>query len=192
MSANVWIVNLVVLAAVLAADLGTREITRRRVVRPLIISGIVVAMFVKSPQTSGAGLAIEAGGLAAGLALGAIGSRAFMVIRRDEGSNTATSIAGFGYAAFWVLVIGARLLFTYGANHWFSYSLGQWLAANQITVAGLTDALILLAIGLVLARVARFARVLSEVDGGGQDRRLSQRDRRVARRIGHGRHALSH
>jgi len=36
------------------------------------------------------------------------------------------------------------------------------LATNDITVAALTDALILFAIGLVLARVARFARVLRE------------------------------
>jgi F0F1-type ATP synthase membrane subunit c/vacuolar-type H+-ATPase subunit K len=186
MSASIWIVNLVVLAAVLAADLGTREITRRRVVRPLIVSGLAVAVFVKSPQTSGAGLAIEVVGLVAGLALGMIGSRLFMVVRRDEDSNTATSIAGVGYAAFWLVVIAARLLFSYGANHWFSHPLGQWLAAHQITVAGLTDALILLAIGLVLARVARFARVLSEVGDGGRDRRISRQDRRLARRLRHG------
>jgi hypothetical protein len=175
MSVSIWIVNVVVLAAVLAADLGTREITRRRVVRPLIVSVVVVAMFVKSPQTSGAGLAIELVGLAVGLALGTIGSHRFMVIGRDERSNAPTSAAGVGYAAFWVVVIGARLLFAYGANNWFSHPLGQWLAANQITVAGLTDALILLAIGLVLARVARFARVLGQVGQGGRDRRTSPR-----------------
>jgi hypothetical protein len=62
--------------------------------------------------------------------------------------------------AVWILVIGARLLFTYGANHWYSHAIGQWLATNRVTVDALTDALILLAIGLVLARAVRFAYVL--------------------------------
>jgi hypothetical protein len=160
MSASIWLVNLAVLLTVLAADLGTRQITRRRIVRPLVVSGVAVAVFVKSPQTSGAGLVLELAGLGVGLALGAIASRRLMSIRRDEAANTTTSVAGAGYAAFWTAVIGARLLFTYGADHWYSAPLGQWLAGHQVTVAALTDTLILLAIGMVLARVLRFARVL--------------------------------
>jgi hypothetical protein len=34
------------------------------------------------------------------------------------------------------------------------------MATNRVTVDGLTDALVLFAIGMVLARVIRFARVL--------------------------------
>ena len=40
--------------------------------------------------------------------------------------------AGFAYGAFWVVVIGARLIFIYGSNHWYSQSLGSWLHTNQI------------------------------------------------------------
>lgn len=82
------------------------------------------------------------------------------------------TIAGAAYAAFWVVVIGARLLFTYGANHWYTQSLGHWLATNRITDAGLTDGLILFAIGMVLARVIRFARILHErrTVGAGSER----------------------
>jgi len=160
MSAGILIVNLAVLAAVLAADLGTREITWRRVVRPLVVAVVAIAIFVKSPQTGGHGLVLEIGGLGVGLALGTIGSLRLMRIRRDDNGGHPISIAGVSYAAFWVVVIGARLVFTYGANHWYTHPLGQWLATNRITVNGLTDALILLAIGMVLARVVRFARVL--------------------------------
>jgi hypothetical protein len=157
---GVLIVNLAVLAAVLWADLGTKEVTRRRVIRPVIVTAIAVAIFVKNPQTSGNGLALELAGLGGGLILGAVGARLLMVIRTDPRTGKPVSIAGAGYAAFWIVVIGARLLFTYGANHWYSHSLGQWLASNRITVDALTDGLILLAIGLVLARAVRFARVL--------------------------------
>ena len=81
-----------------------------------------------------------------------------MAIRRDPGTEKFVSQAGAGYAAFWIVVIGLRLLFTYGANHWYTHALGQWLLTNRITVAGLTDGLILLAIGMVLARVLHASR----------------------------------
>jgi len=165
MATSILIVNLAVLAAVLLADLGTRTITWRRVLRPVIVAAIAVAVFVGSPQTSGAGFDLELGGLAGGLLLGSVASHLLMAIRRDPRTGEQVSVAGVGYAAFWIVVIGARLVFTYGANHWYSHPLGQWLAANAVTVAALTDALILFAIGLVLARVIRFARVLRSSRG---------------------------
>lgn len=160
MPSDVLIVNLVVLGVVLWADLGTREITRRRVLRPVVVSAIAVAIFVKSPQMSGNGFVLELVGLASGLILGAIGSHLLMAIRTDPRTDKQISVTGTGYAAFWIVVIGARLIFTYGANHWYSQALGHWMVTNSVTVDGLTDALILLAIGMVLARAIRFARVL--------------------------------
>ena len=161
MPTDVLIVNLAVLGVVLSADLGTREITWRRVLRPIIVSAVAVAIFVRSPQMSGDGLALELGGLASGVILGAIGARLLMVFRVDPRTGEPTTIAGAGYAAFWIVVIGARLLFTYGAEHWYTETLGRWLITNHVTVDGLTDALVLFAIGMVLARAFRFARALS-------------------------------
>ena len=174
MSTDVLIVNLVVLGAVLWADLGTKAITRRRIRRPVVVSAIAVAIFLKSPQTSGNGLTLELAGLAAGLALGAVGSRLLMRISRDPSTGEQVSIAGLGYGALWTAAIGARLLFTYGANHWYSQSLGHWMAANRVSVDGLTDALILFAIGMVLARVIRFAHAVGAAPDG-QSPALSSR-----------------
>ncbi len=159
MSASIWIVNIAILVAVLSADLGTREITWRRILRPVLVSAIAISIFVKRPQTSGNGLELELAGAVVGLVLGTLGSLAFMRIDRATSMRGAVSHAGAAYAVFWIVVIGARLLFTYGANHWYTHSLGKWLFDNRITVDGLTDALILLAIGMVIARVVRFTRV---------------------------------
>lgn len=167
MATSILVVNLAVLAAVLLADLGTRTITWHRVLRPMIVAAIAVAVFVKSPQTSGAGFDLELAGLAGGLILGSLASHLLMAIRRDPRTGEQVSVAGVGYAAFWIVVIGARLLFTYGANHWYSDSLGRWLGTNAISVAALTDALILFAIGLVLARVIRFVHVLRQTGHAG-------------------------
>lgn len=174
MATSILIVNLAVLAAVLSADLGTRTVTWRRVLRPVIVAAIAIAIFVKSPQTSGSGFALESAGLAGGLILGSIASHLLMAIRTDPRTDEQVSVAGTGYAIFWVVVIGARLVFTYGADHWYSHPLGGWLAANAVSVAALTDALILFAIGLVLARVIRFARVLRQTGSLSPARAVSQ------------------
>ena len=97
------ILNLVVLGVVLWADLGTREITWRRVLRSVIVSAIAVAIFLRNPQTAGNGLALELIGLASGLILGAIGSRRLMVFKADPRAEEPISTAGAGYAAFWIV-----------------------------------------------------------------------------------------
>ena len=55
---SVWIINLVVLAAVLEADLGYRKITARRG-RPVIIAAVVAAFWVRGVSLSGNALWVE-------------------------------------------------------------------------------------------------------------------------------------
>jgi hypothetical protein len=45
--ASVWIINLVVLTAVLEADLGRRRITWFRLARPLVLAGVIIAFTSK-------------------------------------------------------------------------------------------------------------------------------------------------
>jgi hypothetical protein len=141
---SAWIINLVVLAAVLEADLGTRKITWFRLARPVLLAGVIIAFEIKPGGRLDLELALAALGIILGLAAGAI----FRVFR--DGDGVTRSSAGAGYAALWIAVIGARLAVAYLAKD--DHRFQVWLYAHQITSDALTDALIFMAAGLLLAR----------------------------------------
>jgi hypothetical protein len=155
MPADIWIVNLFILSVVLLVDLGHRKVKWGRIYRPFLVALLIVPFFVKSPQLSGKGLLLEAVLLVAGALFGLVAVFGFMRVARGE-DGLPFSEAGRAYAAFWVFIIGARLIFSYGAYHWYTSSLGHWMATNHITTNGLTDGLIFLAIAMALARSTRF------------------------------------
>jgi hypothetical protein len=153
MDASVWIVNLAVLAAVLESDLGRRRVSRFRLLRPVITSALLVPIFLDRGATGGDGLLLEIGGVAVGLLFGLLVS-ALMPVFADsaKGRPCARSRAGIGYALVWVLVIGARMFFAYGSDHLYRLQLGRWMAVHHVSGGALTDALILMAVIMMLTR----------------------------------------
>lgn len=152
MSTSVWVLNFVVLAAVLQADLGDRKITRFRLVRPLIIAAIVAALYVAGFAGSGNGLWLELAGVGVGIVLGVLAGALMRVYAGPGG--IPYSRAGFLYALLWIVVVGARIWFAYGSDHTFPRQLGGWLATERVTTDALVDSLIFLALGMLLTRTA--------------------------------------
>jgi uncharacterized membrane protein YidH (DUF202 family) len=146
------IFNAIVLFVVLEADFGShRKIGWFRLLRPLVTSGAAVFIFVKAVTTSGTGLTLELALTALGIVLG-LTAISLMGVYRSPRTHKPVSRAGFAYVALWVVVVGARAAFSYGSVHWFGHQLDHWMAVHSVTSAALTDALLFMAIAMVVVR----------------------------------------
>jgi hypothetical protein len=145
-------INGMVLFAALEADLGpARKIGSFRIIRPALVSAAIIPLFMQRPATHGTALLVEVAGVLAGLVSGLI-VNSLMKVYSSPKTGKPVSRAGFGYAAFMMLLIGARAAFSYGGYHWFPAQLAQWCAASQVSLAAITDGLIFMAISLALTR----------------------------------------
>jgi hypothetical protein len=151
------IINGVVLAAVLEADLGpARKIGPIRILRPVLTAALIVPLFVDRPVTHGTGLVIELAAAVAGALLG-LAAISLMGVYRSPKTGKPVSRATTPYAALWVIVVAARAAFSYGSVHWFNAQLTHWCIAHQVTIAAITDGLIFMALAMVLVRTGGLA-----------------------------------
>ncbi len=99
--------------------------------------------------------------------VGGLIALALLRVFRSGTTGKPASSAKWGYALLWTGVIGARALFSYGADHWFGNQIGSWLAANSIPSAAITDGLIFMAVAMLLTRTAGLAIRSHSVSGAG-------------------------
>ncbi|HEV3171779.1 MAG TPA: hypothetical protein VGZ32_15615 [Actinocrinis sp.] len=151
------IVNGAVLIATLHSDLGAhRKIGALRILRPAAIAAGVIPLFLDPVVTHGNGLAVELAGVAAGL-LGGLAALGLTRVYRSPRTGKPVSRAMWPYALLWIVVIGARAAFSYGASHWFPTQLASWCQAHQVTGAAITDGLIFMAVAMLLTRTLGLA-----------------------------------
>lgn len=161
------IVDGFVLAAVLESDLGGhRKVTWFRLLRPMVLTSAIIPLYLTAVTTDGSGLILEVVLAVVGVAVGLVAT-ALMTVYRSPATGRPVSRAGVAYALLWIVVIGARAAFTYGSSHWFASQLGHWMATNAVTADGITDALIFMAIAMVLTRTIAMA-IRGQRLGGGR------------------------
>jgi hypothetical protein len=151
MTTTEYLLNIGILALVLATNLGTRTLTWRRLMVPVVLVALAAGSFLRQLPTLGHDVELELAGLTAGVLLGVLA--ALLVHVRRVGERVVT-IAGAGFAALWFAVVGGRMLFAYGAQHWYGRAIGQFSRVHQITGSGAwTAGFVLMALAMVISRV---------------------------------------
>jgi hypothetical protein len=163
MSTAQLILNGALLMFVLGTNLGTKVVTGRRLLLPVVLVAVAGWFFLQDLPTTAGDTRLELAGALIGVGLG-VAAAALMPVRRD-GAGRIVTTAGVGYAILWIAVIGGRIAFAYSATGWAYRSVGEFSMAQQITgAAAWTAAFVLMALAMVLTRVAvtaAHARIIS-------------------------------
>lgn len=147
-----WLLNIGLLIFILATNLGTRPVTRRRLAMPIILAAVAGVLLLADVPTRGNDVALDIIGAGAGVALGILAGVLMPVRRRADG--TVTSTAGLPYVLLWLLVIGGRIAFAESANGWAAAGIRDFSISNAITGADAwTAAFVIMALSMVTARV---------------------------------------
>jgi hypothetical protein len=151
MSTSQYLLNLGLLVWILWANLGTRAVTRTRLLLPVAVVAGVGAGYLQNVPTLGNDVTLEVVLATAGVLLGIV-SGLLVGVRRD--GERLVMRAGAGYAALWIAVVGGRIAFAYGADHWFGPQIARFSRQHLITGSDAwTAAFVLMALAMVLTRV---------------------------------------
>jgi|ERR1043165_903319 hypothetical protein len=140
-----------VLAIVLATDLGHRALTTWRLLRSLLAVVVVCVIFVRSFPTEGNDVPLQLAGVGVGVLAGIVAAQ-FLAVERTADGRVMTR-GGLGYAVVWAVLSAARVVFAYGAEHWFPEGIVrfsiEYSISGQDTYA---NAFLFMALAMVLAR----------------------------------------
>ena len=119
----------------------------------MLAVGAAAVMFLHSVPTGGSDLALEAAGVLAGAAMGAIGGLATKL--RLGADGRALGRAGALAASMWIGGVGARLAFAIVAGNGAGPAIARFSVAHQITgSAAWVATLVMMALADVLTRLA--------------------------------------
>jgi hypothetical protein len=147
-----------IFAYVVITQVGTHRFDRRQIVLPLAVVIGVAAGHLRKLPPGGHNLLLALLG-----ALGVVfGFAALAFIRISTGPDGRwITQAGVACTLVWLITMGGQLIFGYGAQHWYTASLGHWMASNHLSPDVWTGGFALMAMTMVAARtlglVVRFA-----------------------------------
>ncbi|MFK0259040.1 hypothetical protein [Streptomyces sp. NPDC090445] len=142
-----------VLAAVLAADSGSRRITAARIAGPALAAVAAVAACVHSFPTAGNDPSLHLAALGVGGICGLVAAAQLSAHR--DGAGDIRSTGGIGHAAVWILLSGLQILFAYGCEHWYGARMARLTADYQLSgTEVLVSALAVMSLSTVVARTA--------------------------------------
>ncbi|MEV6285635.1 hypothetical protein [Kribbella sp. NPDC051770] len=142
-----------ILTVILATDLGYRKVTGMRILRSVLAVGVIIVIFVHSLPTAGNSVQLQLAGVALGIVFGLVVAAFLPVERATDG--TAHTRAGLAYALAWAVLSGGRVLFAYGAEHWFTEDLVRFSIEHQIPGGDVyANAFVFLSLAMVLTRSA--------------------------------------
>ena len=150
-----YLIDLVLVLLVLI-QIKERPITRKALIRPLVILGIAVVNYLHGISTQGNDLVLVAALALVGGTIGVASGMTAVLGRRRDGVVTLRSgwLSGF----FWVLGMGSRFAFAYWTSHGGSSSIASFSANHQITNAeAWTVALLAMAVFEVCGRTLTLA-----------------------------------
>lgn len=152
MTTSDYLLSFGLLALILYTNLGTRALTRRRFTVPLIAVAAAGWGFLRVLPTAGDDLTLIAVAAAVGVAFGALTGLLSRLDRTPAGQLVTRADAAF--AAVWVLVVGGRVLFGYGANQFWHTAVVRFSIQHQITGPAYRYAFVLMALTMVVGRLA--------------------------------------
>jgi len=143
----------IVLIGLVAFQIHGMRLTRRAMVLPLVLVGIVAMNYLKTIPTGGNDLFLIVGLTAIGATLGLLAG-AFTSIRSDS-SGIPVAKAGPLAASLWVLGVGSRFGFQLYVSHGGFPAVAHFSATHDITSgAAWTAAMVLMALSEVVCRHA--------------------------------------
>ena len=152
MSIAQYALNAGLLVYILASNLGTRRLTRARLLLPGVLVVVAAVLFLREIPTGGNDVTLELAGAA-------------------TGGQDSVGLRCPAYAALWLAVIGGRVAFAYGADHWFSRNIATFSISHQITGADAwTAAFVLMALVMLLVRALVTALVTAALTRTGTPR----------------------
>jgi hypothetical protein len=151
MSPTAYLLNAVMLAYILFTNLRTTTLAGWRMTFPLVLASALALIFLRHAPTTGHDLILEITGAAAGVLFGMLAALVVRLAHGRDGRVQAT--AGAAFAGLWLLAIGGRMVFAYGADHWFTAAIATFSRAHEITGAGAwSAAFMLMAITMLMTR----------------------------------------